>query len=478
MFLAWRALDLRGTGGGLGDSVKTNSWERYRRRRAVITMLCSLQVKATLLVVGMTLCVTGGVATYLLDTTRKASRNEQDVQLINAASLLAKSVERSMLEDDLPALEDLVDAAANGSPLQYVVITDPGGRRVAQASNGKGKVSSVLNLPAEGRLPVPGRPAYVTAVDASRVLLDVTYPVTHRSDDGDMELLGYVRTGVIGDVWNQSLSSRLDILVGVGLVAMVLAIPLGFLLIRQIISPLDGLADLMRRFSRGGLDVRAPVRRSDEIGRLSNAFNYMADQHQQTHDRLVRLNAELEDRVAFRTHQLRELASREPLTGLYNRRHFSEVVERSFAEANRYQSDLSCIMIDLDEFKSANDEFGHQVGDELLILVAQTIKAQLRTADVAARYGGDEFIVLLPQTDGDRAAVLAERIVEQFAVDLQEGYPGVKVGMSVGLASLHAVDVDSADALMRAADRALYQAKAAGKNRIVVANESTSTSAS
>lgn len=461
---------------GVSLLAKADSWEQYRRRRVGLAALCSLQVKATLLIVGMTLCVTVGVSSYLLRTTREFSRQEQDVQLLNAASLLAKSVERPLSDGDMPTLHGLVDDAANGRPFHYVVIIDPGGARVAQAAHEKGRAGLVSRVAGDDPLPVPGRPVYVTGVDPQSVLLDVTYPITERSDFEGVTLLGYVRAGVTGDVWGQSLASRLDLLVGVGIVAVLLAIPLGFLLIRQIVSPLDVLADVMRRFSRGGLDVRAPVKRHDEIGRLSNAFNYMADQHQQTHDRLVRLNAELEERVAFRTAQLRELASREPLTGLYNRRHFSEVMERSFAESRRYHSDLSCIMIDLDEFKAANDVFGHQVGDDLLILVAQTIKAQLRTADVAARYGGDEFIVLLPQTDADRAAVLADRIVEQFTSDVQVRFPDVRVSMSVGLASLQAVDVDSADALIRAADRALYQAKEAGKNRIVVANQSPSPS--
>ncbi len=453
------------------------SWKDYRRWRAALDALCSLQVKATLLVVGMLLCVTVGVASYLLETTREVSRREQDVQLLNAASLLAKSIERPLTARDWTVLKSLADDAADGSPFQYVVITDPEGHRIVQAFHDTGSAPAELSSGASDRLSVPGRPTYVSAADLNQVLLDVTYPVTHRSESGEVELLGYIRTGMIGDVWNRSLSGRLDILVGVGLVVFVLAIPVGFLLVRQITSPLDGLVDVMRRFSRGGLDVRAPVKRRDEIGRLAIAFNNMADQHQRTHGRLVRLNAELEERVAYRTQQLRELVSREPLTGLYNRGYFSEVEARCFAEAARYESDLSCIMIDLDEFKSANDELGHQVGDELLILVAETITAQLRTADVAARYGGDEFIILLPQTDGDRAAVLAERIAEQFATDLRVRYPEAHVGMSIGLASLHAVGVDSADALIRAADRALYRAKAAGKNQIVVADESVNTTA-
>jgi diguanylate cyclase (GGDEF)-like protein len=225
----------------------------------------------------------------------------------------------------------------------------------------------------------------------------------------------------------------------------------------------------MINFSMGRLEVRSSIRRRDEIGRLAEAFNQMADQHQQTHLRIVRLNAELEERVAYRTHQLRELASRDPLTGLYNRRHFSDVLERRFAEAVRYRTDLSCIMIDLDDFKSANDAFGHQVGDQVLQLAAGTIVGQLRASDVAARYGGDEFILLLPQTDADRAQVLGARVIERFNDELLARFPKSAVRMSMGIASLHSLTTATAEGLIQAADHALYMAKTAGKNRIVMA---------
>ena len=139
-------------------------------------------------------------------------------------------------------------------------------------------------------------------------------------------------------------------------IAIAAVIPLGFLLIRRIVSPLATVTHAMRRFSEGRLDVRSGVRRSDEIGRLAATFNCMADQHQRTHERIVRLNADLEDRVARRTKQLRELAVREPLTGLFNRRHFNEMLAQRFSEATRYDGDLSCLMLDLDDFKSVNDE--------------------------------------------------------------------------------------------------------------------------
>jgi diguanylate cyclase (GGDEF)-like protein len=197
----------------------------------------------------------------------------------------------------------------------------------------------------------------------------------------------------------------------------------------------------------------------------------MAAQLEQKHRQILALNADLEERVRMRTRQLRELAAREPLTGLYNRRHFNEVLTRRFSEAERYDADLSCLMLDLDDFKSVNDRFGHQTGDELLTLLATVIASQLRAADLAARFGGDEFVVLLPQTSADRAHVLGARIAEKFALDLVEQYPQVQVTLSIGIASMAEAAPTGPEELIRAADQAMYRAKAEGKSKIVLATE-------
>lgn len=435
----------------------------------------SLQFKATMLVVVLTLAVTTMVAGYLLRQGGQLVREQHQNQLTNAAAVLAKAAAVTLARDDLTALQSLLEEAADGTPLLYVIVSDLEGRQLAVAEDHRVDVLERLQRDEREKAPVPGRPGFVHGTDQAPIFLDITYPITIVPDKEDFEsvhgvtLVGYLRTGMIANQWERSMSSRLDLLIGVGLLAAAAAIPLGFLVIRRLIAPLESLSDAMLRCSQGHLDVRSPVKRRDEIGRLAEAFNRMADQHQRTHERIVRLNAELEERVNYRTQQLRDLASRDPLTGLYNRRYFNEVLERRFAEAVRYEGDLACIMVDLDDFKAANDAFGHQVGDDLLVMGAATIISQLRSADVAARYGGDEFIVLLPQTDEERAKILAERIFQKFARDVGERFPRVPVAMSVGVASLRELGERDAEALIRAADHALYEAKTAGKKRIFVA---------
>jgi diguanylate cyclase (GGDEF)-like protein len=441
----------------------------------LVAATASLQFKATLLVVVLTLSVTAAVSGYLLRSSVKLARAQHDEQLVQLAAMLARSAAAPCAERNLAALEMLAAEAANGTPLLYALFTDVDGRELAAAQHASTSLLERLRRHGSRKPVFLGTPVYHKAGDGTRAFLDVAYPINLNAlgkdsiGEGDTKLVGYVRAGITPNRWHQIMSSKLDLVVGVGSVATGVAIVLGFILIRRIVSPLEGLAQAMGEFSQGNLDIRSPVERQDEIGNLEVAFNRMADQHQQTHKGIVRLNAELEQRVAERTQQLRELAARDPLTGLYNRRHFNEVLDRSFSEAVRYENELSCIMLDLDDFKGVNDAFGHQVGDQLLKLVVTTISSQLRSADLAARYGGDEFIVLLPQTDAVRARVLAGRITEKLAKDLAVKMPQVRITMSLGVASLQGHRTPDAESLVRTSDRAMYEAKAEGKNRIVTA---------
>ena len=194
----------------------------------------------------------------------------------------------------------------------------------------------------------------------------------------------------------------------------------------------------------------------------------------------IRLQAELEERLAEideknrqlqeAVQQLETVAATDPLTGLFNRRAFQRTMEQSFAAAMRHGHDVSCLMIDLDGFKQLNDALGHQYGDRILTVAAGVLSANSRRSDTAGRFGGDEFVVVMPQTDLDTAVRAAERVLQQFEADARAaladvGYRG-SVSMSMGLASLEHTRAAHPEALIAAADHALYAAKAAGKSRI------------
>jgi two-component system cell cycle response regulator len=164
--------------------------------------------------------------------------------------------------------------------------------------------------------------------------------------------------------------------------------------------------------------------------------------------------------------KVEELAATDPLTGLYNRRHFGRVLEQLFSEGERVDADLSCIMIDLDGYKQLNDTFGHAVGDQLLVVAGKVILANLRKMDVAARYGGDEFVILLPHTTMQEAEGVARRIGDEFrqgstiVLRRNEG-----VHMSIGCASRRKDYPISGEQLVGLADAAMYRAKNAGRAR-------------
>ena len=167
--------------------------------------------------------------------------------------------------------------------------------------------------------------------------------------------------------------------------------------------------------------------------------------------------------------KVEEVAATDPLTGLYNRRHFGRVSEQLWSEAHRYDQDLACVMIDLDGYKQLNDRYGHQVGDQVLVVAAKVITANLRRMDVAARYGGDEFILLLPHASAEEAAGVAGRIRDEYrsavAAVLRSNETAT---MSIGVGSRRGDEPVNADQLVAAADAALYRAKGAGRNRIAV----------
>ncbi len=192
-----------------------------------------------------------------------------------------------------------------------------------------------------------------------------------------------------------------------------------------------------------------------------------------TLDELRHKNKQLEDAVS----QLEAIAATDPLTGLANRRAIDLALNQAFTHCHRYGRDLACIMIDLDGFKQYNDAFGHQSGDQLLMQLARVLEANCRRADVAGRFGGDEFIVLLPETDSSTARLVAKRISEQFEIGWeslrQKGGPPVRCSLSMGLACLRLAGATSPEQLLLQADKALYNAKTTGKSRLCVFNPST-----
>lgn len=165
--------------------------------------------------------------------------------------------------------------------------------------------------------------------------------------------------------------------------------------------------------------------------------------------------------------ELEKLATIDGMTGIYNRRHFLNLADREWERARRYGRPISFMMIDIDNFKAINDTFGHQVGDAVIVHMADVARGCKRDADVLARVGGEEFALLLPETDLSRAKIVAERLRREVSrTKLPLISTAIESTISIGVAS--ATDQMSGfAALMRAADEALYEAKRKGRNRVI-----------
>jgi diguanylate cyclase (GGDEF)-like protein len=173
--------------------------------------------------------------------------------------------------------------------------------------------------------------------------------------------------------------------------------------------------------------------------------------------------------------QAQQLAYRDGLTGIYNRRYFEMQIASEIERASRYDGRLAIIMIDIDNFKRLNDEFGHLLGDEVLRQVSTVFVQQLRKVDVVCRYGGEEFAILVPQTSGGNALEVAEKLRRVVAAYRFPGVP-VKVTISAGVSEFPS-NGSTRDELVAAADAALYASKESGRNRVSPASAARKTTA-
>lgn len=202
------------------------------------------------------------------------------------------------------------------------------------------------------------------------------------------------------------------------------------------------------------------------------SFDDVTELHR-ANEHLLRTLADLERmraKIQAQNEELQILATRDPLTGCFNRRAFFEAAGAMFDERLRGNRELSCIMTDIDHFKTFNDLYGHAVGDQVLQVVARTLSRNTRTEDVLGRYGGEEFCIVLPDTDLDQARSIAERMrgaIETHALEAIRSTRVEKVTSSFGVASL-GLGAQRLEELIDQADNALYKSKEAGRNRVTV----------
>jgi diguanylate cyclase (GGDEF)-like protein len=223
------------------------------------------------------------------------------------------------------------------------------------------------------------------------------------------------------------------------------------------IIKLQKLSNRIKESNFSGIEFLKIEKPKDELDHLRNN---LVD----TAFTIGRLLSELEEK----NRELQELAYYDPLTGLPNRRFFFEHASLIFEEVKRYEKPLSLLVIDIDYFKKINDTYGHDVGDLVLKTFADVLRGIVRQSDICARFGGEEFVVLLPNTDLEGAKVLAERIRTAVAKNpVEHGSIVIVFTVSIG-ASQYRKGMQNIDELIKEADIALYRAKEGGRNRVEV----------
>ncbi|GAB6037080.1 GGDEF domain-containing protein [Fundidesulfovibrio butyratiphilus] len=298
---------------------------------------------------------------------------------------------------------------------------------------------------------------------------------------GDALAQAYPVTEILGVFWDESSENQLYLPSGLaeadreqrisyllGLAERLRGGPVGGYLVREIPAVAASLA---------GMDPRrallVPLRKDrTAFGCLvAHLERDLARQEQETIRQAVdQVLPCLGNALAYA--RLRRKADLDGLTGLFNRRSFDARLSMELKRHLRHREAFSLVLVDLDDFKSVNDTFGHQAGDAALKLVSQILGSDLRDTDMAARYGGEEFALILPHTGQAQAWMLAERLRREVAgAKLRHGGRDVPLTMSVGVAGFVPGEAVTEAGLIQAADKALYAAKAAGKNRVVVARK-------
>lgn len=229
------------------------------------------------------------------------------------------------------------------------------------------------------------------------------------------------------------------------LITLLLSFLLSWFITRSTLKKVRIFTNAAQRVKNGDLDFRLPVNSTDEIGRFADAFNHMMTGLQQT--------------------------IKDFLTGVYNHRYFQERLSSELARAERYSHSLCLLIFDLDRFKSINDTLGHPAGDSILRQLAEVIKANVRSIDIVARYGGDEFAIILPESDLETGKEIAERLraaVEEneFIINAEESSSQtVWASITIGLA-VYPDHHHTREGLVMAADIALCRAKHVRRNSV------------
>ena len=239
---------------------------------------------------------------------------------------------------------------------------------------------------------------------------------------------------------------------------------LAYFLGQTIVRPLRRLSGEAGKVAAGNLDVDIPVRGSNEVSYLTQVFNHMVSSLRRGRAEI----AEAQEALMEKNRELHRLSITDGLTGLFNRKHLMDRFDIELARTRRYRVPFAVMIADIDHFKAINDNYGHLAGDAVLKRTADTIKASVRECDIVGRYGGEEFLIILPNSEAVGAVEMAQRIREAVSqVRFNSENDEITVTISVGVAQCAVDGEEGGEAIISRADTALYQAKSGGRNQVI-----------
>ena len=350
------------------------------------------------------------------------------------------------------------------SPPGEVLLLDSSGRILVSS---QGRAASPLRLDATLLQPLIEQPG------ESRIFRGATHRevvgLADVSTDLGVTILAERSLAEIHSAWSELRDMFLALVGSLILIVAAVAFKMG----SSIVLPLQRLIRAADRIAEGDLDVRLTATRNDELGHLTRVFNQMADRLRRSHAEIMAAN----EATQKQNQMLETLSVTDSLTGLYNRSKLDAILNDQLARYKRSQRPFSLLMLDIDHFKTLNDTYGHVAGDAILAAVAQILLQSVRSIDYAARYGGDEFIIILVETPADLARKTAERIrlqVEKmrYRVDRSD----ILLTVSIGIVECQLQD-DTLTAVLTRVDNALYEAKRTGRNRAYCAHKETAGTA-
>lgn len=411
-------------------------------------MFTSLRTKLTLsmlLTSSLSLLVAMAIACYLLASQAREHATQSALQSITAVL------------GAINALHPQQDGAALARA-QYRALSSMAGAEGSSDAPAEPSLAFIL-VNHEGYVFFPS-PSHRLAEKISENLL--LQAISLRIDD---QLLGYAIASEDGGfrimhVADYLQGQRRNMLFGAAF-GIILTLLFSLTVGRQLVKQLRSLTTAVKEMGRGNIKQEVPVQGHDEVALLADTFNRMSEELHLTYDELRASN----ETIKAQAEAMQELSLRDELTGLHNRRYFNQQFRQLHLQASRYGDSLTLALGDIDNFKQINDRFSHQVGDAVLKQVAHILREEVRNADVVARFGGEEFILLLTHTDKHQAGEVVERIrqkVERWP--WHQLHPELAVTISFGICDKLGQDVGNS--MLKEADAKLYQAKESGRNRV------------